>query len=64
MVICEQVYVSVCLRLGRHGTFPSEGGAVNSHPETNIRLQLPVRGDHDRRPAQPANHTAAAGAGM
>lgn len=44
--------------LGGCGTLPTEGGAVNSHPETNIRLQLPVRRDYDRRPAQPAHRAA------
>ena len=60
LVLC----VCVCVSLGSHGAFPLEGGPVNSHPETNLRLQLSICGDHDRRPAQPAHHTATAGAGV
>lgn len=45
--------------LGGCSTLPTEGGAVDSHPETNVWLQLSIRGDHDRRPAQPANRATA-----
>lgn len=58
--------VHLCWRVlpsGRSGTLPTEGGAVNSDPETNIRLQLSIRGDYDRRPAQPAHHAATIGPG-
>lgn len=58
--------VHLCWRVlpsGGSGTLPTEGGAVNSDPETNIRLQLSIRGDYDRRPAQPAHHAATIGPG-
>lgn len=61
----RSLMVHLCWRVvsGGSSTLPTEGGAVNSDPETNIRLQLSIRGDYDRRPAQPAHHAATIGPG-
>lgn len=49
---------------GADGSGPPGGSAVQPHPETHCRNQLPICGHHPGRHEHTTGHSAAAGAGI